>query len=495
MTELKNMEDIVFGEVPFPEIVNDFVWPFEDKPAREVQLDALKKGYGKEGFAYFMRQRLGKTLVAYGEFVHLRKKEHAKWMFVICPNSIKEQWEEQILEVDVLEVVFIYEANKKAGAKYFLEKNPHGGVFIINYESMKIFMNSGLFELIDHTKVYLVADESTKIKEPTAKVTKACHDLSSLCMFKRVLAGKPSAGSNADLWSQLKFIGATHRNFYQHKYTFTIVGGFQGRQSIQNLNTDMLKKEIAPYVYIAPDKYLVGFEKVYEPMRRVNLTGDLLKLYKKMQDELIFEINADTKISAPIVLTQYLRLQQISSGIAGDIEGNQHNLIAPEDNPRIRNVVDIIDNEISGKTIIICRFRLSAENLFNVLTDRGHKCAVMVGGMGRDLNEQKKLFTDGDHNILVAQEQVLNFGHTLCGPDNDPCLDMIHYESSFSLINRAQCESRPEKMGRNKPISHWDFFASKMDRYILQSLLKKEDGASAVMGYARKYGIRPEGLD
>mgnify|MGYP006940457125 FL=1 len=71
---------------------------------------------------------------------------------------------------------------------------------------------------------------------------------------------------------------------------------------------------------------------------------------------------------------------------------------------------------------------------------------------------------------------------------------MIFYETDFSLINRAQCESRPEKMGRDKPISYYDFYASKMDKYIMENLLKKEEASLALMNYARANGMRPQGF-
>ena len=38
-------------------------------------------------------------------------------------------------------------------------------------------------------------------------------------------------------------------------------------------------------------------------------------------------------------------------------------------------------------------------------------------------------------------------------------------------------------------------YASKMDRYILQSLLKKEDASLALMNYSRETGMRPDGLN
>lgn len=452
---------------------------------------ALEKGYGKHGFAYFMRQRLGKTWTAYAEFYLLREQGLVDWCFIICPNTIKQQWLEAIEEVDPYTPICIFKSYNKKRMKDWFSKNKRGGVFIINYESMRAFMADGGWQQFNTLRTYLIGDETTKIKEPSTKMTKACLELAELCQYKRVLTGKPVANNNADIWSQLKLIGATQRNYHQHKYTFCIVGGYQGRQVVKNVNVQQLQREMEPHSYIAEDKYLKQFEKIYEPMRQVNLTGKLLEMYKDMQDSLIVDLSNEVKITAPIVLTKYLRLQQISSGIAGDIDGEQHNLVELEHNPKLRALCDILDNEIEHKVIIVCRFVLSMENIFNTLTEKGYKCAVMRGGMGADLDEQKKLFHEGDAQVLIAQIQVLSFGHTLCGKyDDNPCTDIIFYESDFSLINRSQCESRPEKMERPIPLSVWDLYSSKMDKYILTSLIRKEDAAMALMNYSREHGIR-----
>lgn len=474
------------------------LWPFEVEP-REVQLEALAAGLGKPGFAYFMRQRLGKTWTAFAEFIILRSQGKVDWCVIIAPNSIKDQWREQIEEVYPFIPICIYASQKKGKFRYFFDKNKKGGVLIINYESLRPFtLELEMYSLqgdplFDPKRTYLVADESTKIKDPKSKMCKAALGFANDCAYVRVLSGRPTANSNADMWSQLKFIRATELNFHQHKHRYVLMGGYQGRQVLKNVNTDHLKWCMKPHCYIAPDKYVTGFKKSYEPMRRVNLTSNLQDMYKRMEDDLIFDLTSDTKITAPIALTRYLRLQQISSGIAGDEDGNQHNLVEPENNPRIRVVRDILDNEIDHKVIIPCRFRLSMKNLYEMLIKDGYKCSVIMGNMGSERIElEKKKFNEGDNNIMLAQLQVLSFGHTLPGPDDNPCDSMIYYENDFSLLNRMQSESRPEKYGRDIPISYYDMYASKMDRHMLTALIRKDRAGLDLMGYAKTMGLRPD---
>lgn len=471
----------------------DAQWPFPEMPPREVQTAALAAGWGKPGYAYFMRQRLGKTLVAYAEYTLLREAGAVDWMIIICPNSIKRQWQEQIEEVDITTPIHIYTSQKKKQFEEWADacKNT-GGVLIINYESIKSFINAGYWQKIDTIRTYIVADECTEIKTPFAKSTKACLELASICTIKRILSGKPTANSNADLWSPLRFINATEDNFYQFQYRYTMLGGYKGKQFKQNINVEELKQKMKPYVYIPEQKYIEGkFERIYEPPRFVELTGKQREMYDEMENSLITEIVGGVKITAPIVLSKYLRLQQISSGIAGTEDGQQLNIIKPEDNPKIKVLLEILENETSNKVIIVCRFTKSIDNIHRVLSDKGYKIAIMVGSMGERLEEQKKLFTESDYDILLAQIQVLNYGHKLCGPIDNPCLDMIFFENNWSLLDRGQCEARPEDMDRTKATSYWDMYASQMDRIIVDALIKKEDAAMALLGYSRSLGMMP----
>jgi len=455
-----------------------------------VQLEALEKGYGKEGFAYFMRQRLGKTLTAYAEFCMLRDDHKVQWMIVICPNSLKWQWKEAIHEVNMIEPVCVYQANKKDDERYFFRKNKRGGVLIINYESLKSYVADAR-PPIDMNKAYMVADESTKIKEWSNKSTKAAVRLGDSARYRRILTGRPTANSNMDIWAQLRFIGATTRNYHQHRHTFCLLGGYMGRQVIANQNTDILQREMEPHCYIAPDKYLKGFNRCYEPLRFIQLTDTLKKQYKQMEDDLLFSIGEGVDITAPIALTRYLRLQQVGSGIAGLESGEQVNLVEPDRNPRIQAVVELLENECTNKTLIICRFTKSVDNLREVLAMKGYRVSVIDGRTpAGHIEEFKRNFNTGDLDVIIGQVQTLSYGHTLTGSDLRPCDSVIFYENDFSLINRAQVEARPEKMGRDVTISYYDFYSSKMDKYLLSTLIRKEDTSLALMGYAREHGMR-----
>ena len=61
-----------------------------------VQLEAIVRANGRRGFAYFMEMGLGKTLTVLTEFRVLRMCGEVDRLVVICPNSFKSGWADEI---------------------------------------------------------------------------------------------------------------------------------------------------------------------------------------------------------------------------------------------------------------------------------------------------------------------------------------------------------------------------------------------------------------
>jgi hypothetical protein len=463
-------------------------WPFARQP-RKVQIAALEKAMFNPGFAYFMRMRMGKTGTLLAEYENYRKTGDVDSLLVIVPNSLKAAWADAVREWGMNVDVLVYDADKKRHVKEWLRK--HAGVIILNYDSASTFFTQLWDARVEFGKngCMLALDESTAIKDPSSVRTKTILKYAPDFIYRRVLTGKPKANHNADLWAQLKLIGAHGgMSYYGFRNTFCQMGGWMGKVVVADMNNDYLHNIMDDKVFIAGDEYLTDIQhKVYMPLRQITMTEKQRQIYKRMERDLIADIE-DKQVTAPIALTKYLRLRQITSGIYTDESGEQHNIMEPLDNPRIREVMDILA-ESEGKTLIVTTFKLSAANLMYALGK--WKPAILEGGMSsEDIREQTRRFNeDPECRVMIGNLQVLQFGHTLPGSDDDPCDSIIYYENDFSLINRAQSEARPEKLGRNLPIAIFDFYASKMDKLTVAALLRKEDAALALLGYARKHGV------
>lgn len=464
------------------------IWPFEKKP-RDVQLAALETGLYSPGFAYFMRQRMGKTGTILADFEIARRNGDVDTLIVIAPNSLKGMWADAITREWQLPVTpYIYEASRKHTVPDYFKRHKQRA-FIINYESLSNFHSYETYKLYDPSRAMIVADQSTYIKNYDAMCTKAALKLAPMHKFQRVLAGKPTSNSNLDLWAQLKFIQATGYSYYGFRNTFTKMGGFKGKEVLGDMNTELLKEQMSPYVFIAGDEYLAEFEpKIYAPLRRVEMTDEQKRYYKEMQKDFFIAINEE-RVTAPIVLTQHLRLQQITSGFATAEDGSTVQLVPIHKNPRLNEVYNLIKEECENKVIVAARFKTSIEWLQSRLKE--FDPIVIKGNMKpAEIEEAKRRFnTDNNTRVCIGQIDVIKMGHLLSGPDSCPCDTVIFYENDFSLITRSECEARADVMNRKVPIEIVDLYSSPMDQAALQALRRKEDAALALMGYARQYGV------
>ena len=77
-----------------------------------VQLEAITRADGRRGFAYFMEMGLGKTLTVLTEFRVMKRCGAVDRLLVICPNSFKSGWADEIQKHDLGFSFFIYESGK-----------------------------------------------------------------------------------------------------------------------------------------------------------------------------------------------------------------------------------------------------------------------------------------------------------------------------------------------------------------------------------------------
>lgn len=466
-------------------------WPFERKP-RQVQIDALNKGHLRKGYAYFMRMRMGKTGTVLADFELHRRAGRVDFAICVVPNSLKLAWVDALGEWGLDLPRCMYEATRKSDADHFFMFYPQG-VFIINYDSLSYFFTNLVEQHnLDLSKCMLICDESTSFKAPDTNRSKILVKHAKHFGYKRILTGKPRANSNLDLWPQLKVIDAIEQGMFSFRATYCYMGGWEGRQIVGDKNNELLQGIIHDHGFIAGDEYLKDLpEKIYMPLVKVEMLPEQAKYYKEMEKDFLASIGDET-CTASIALVKYLRLRQLTSGIYTPDGQPPTNLMAANENPRVKATLELMDGT-PNKAMVVATFINSLDSLYRMCEAAGYNPALISGGMTpADLHEQKRKFNeDYTCKVIIGQESIMQFGHMLSGPDDCPCDTIIFYENDFSIINRAQSEARPEVLGRKIPIAIYDLYSSGMDKKIIEALRSKENAAIAMMGYARSQGVLP----
>ena len=445
---------------------------------KAVQIAAKAAAKGKSGFGYFMDMGLGKTLTALSEFQELNEQGVTR-LVVVCPNSFKSGWKEEIEKHGVNTDFHIYESGSVYNKDFFERRYNRPPTVIVNYEAVRrADTQDALIKYMRQKPAMLVFDESIQLKRHDAQQTKAGIAIAQYAAVRRILTGKPTTQGPQDLWGQMRAIGQLqNRNFYPFRSMFCRMGGYLNKQVIGVQNEDILAQLIEPHVFRAT-KFDWGFDvgKNYT-IREYQMSTEQRNQYKAMEREFVLWLNDEENVAVDAAITKYIKLAQIQAGFIIKEDQSVVELVGPDQNPRIGVLCDVLKEEVSGKAIIVYVHRHSFYLLERALG--AYNPAWIKGMMDPAKIEAQKTRFNNDPNcrIMLVQATAGKYGHTLIGgpePSNR-CATTIFFENSYSLDTRSQLEDRNHRFGQlADAVTYVDFSGTPLDRNVIAALQRKE---------------------
>ena len=183
-------------------------------------------------------------------------------------------------------------------------------------------------------------------------------------------------------------------------------------------------------------------------------------------------------VTAPQVITQMLRLQQVLSGHLKTDDGN----MVEVPNQRLDALLDCIE-EASGKILIWSRFRYDIIKITNALNQTyGEGSAAAYFGDTSDDDRQRivKQFQEPDSTLrfFIGNPSTAGYGLTLT-----EATTVIYYANDFNLETRIQSEDRCHRIGQKNPVTYIDLIAEEtIDGKIVSALRDKIDIGARVLG-------------
>jgi hypothetical protein len=220
------------------------------------------------------------------------------------------------------------------------------------------------------------------------------------------------------------------------------------------------------------------------------MTPEQKRLYTEMYRHLVAEIEGMDPVMAQQTVTRNVKLRQIASGFIIDEYGKTHDIVLPEHNPKIKFVHNYMEEKIDGKLALVALFNQSIENLLIGLSK--YEPVVLRGKsmMTQTATEAKRAFNESEGcRIIILQADAAKYNHTLLGTKKSPCSNMLFYENSYSLDTRSQVEDRIHRWGQKYTCNYGDIVNSALDMQAIRALQRKEDVASAIMGFMRNKGV------
>jgi SNF2 family DNA or RNA helicase len=328
-------------------------------------------------------------------------------------------------------------------------------------------------------------DESTTIKNPTAKRTKSILQLGNLVTYRRILTGSPVTKSPLDLYTQCMFLDKKHLGLesyysYRARYAHMVKRNFGGRQ-VQIIDSyrrlDELAGKLDHFSYRVLKEDCLDLPPKIFTTRIVELSTEQKEQYVMMKKAAIAE-HKGKLMSSATALTTLLRLHQITCGTFKADDGT----VTPIKNNRITALMDCLA-EIEGKAIIWATYREDLKNIVTALKKAYGEASTVEyhGGVDATLRQDNiAQFQDvkGPTRFFVGNAQTGGYGITLTAANT-----VIYYSNNYDLEKRLQSEDRAHRIGQTGSVTYVDLVAEKtIDERIIKSLKDKVDIANEIMG-------------
>jgi len=328
-------------------------------------------------------------------------------------------------------------------------------------------------------------DESTTIKNRSAKRTKNILALQKLSLVRRILTGSPITKSPLDLYTQCQFLSPE-------------LLGFSSYLAFRNRYAEMTDIPVGSGRYISVPKYYKRLEELETKLKQfstrirkdqcldlkpkvrqkryIELEGDSKKIYERLRTSAL-AIVEDSTISFSNKLTEIIKLHQVCNGFSKDDDGQ----ILELHKSKI-NALDEILEETDGKVIIWANYIYNIKEIISFLEKKyGKESVVSIYG-AIDVQTRKKavekIQKDSKVRFLVGNPTTGGFGLTLTAVNT-----VIYFSNNYNLEVRMQSEDRAHRMGQKGTVVYIDIVAKNtLDEAIMKSLTSKGQVAAKTLG-------------
>ena len=458
------------------------MYKFKTEPYKH-QTDALRKCWDKESFAIFAEMGTGKTKIALDNACILYNQGKIDRLLVIAPKGVYMNWLDQEIPIHVPDYIEkkVVIWRQSESQKYMSELQSMMNndfelkIMIMNVEAFSTKKGYKFAKLFLIGRSMMIIDESTTIKNPKAKRTKAILELRKETKYRRILTGSPVTQSPMDLWAQMDFLDPEilgQSSYYAFRTRYAVVieataaGGTHRYQKIVKFkNLKELGKAVSPHSYRVLKKDCLDLpDKVYSK-RFVELSDEQKKAYAEMKANAMSILKGES-MTAVNVLTQLIRLHQIT---CGHMKTDSHQIIDLKNN-RLTELMQILD-ETSGKAIIWANYIHDIEAIEKTVKKEfgNDSCCTYYGATATD-DRQKCVnnFQDPESPVrfFIGNTQTGGYGLTLTAAST-----VIYYSNNYDLEKRIQSEDRAHRIGQVNKVLYIDLIAEgTVDEKIIKSL-------------------------
>lgn len=416
----------------------------------------------------------------------------AKRVLIICPNSMKRVWQQELAkwwpEVDSR----AYAPGKKGRDAIDAVKDGSARVLLVNWENtwrLSKLAAFGSFKLTDKDKEpkalneidwdVVVADEAHRMKEPGAKQTRAVWAIMHGVNRRIALTGTPVANSPRDLWSIMHGLAPDEYPGYTQfidRYGMMSWNAFGGMEVIglNPLTRDELFKFFDPR-FLRRSKELVLPDlpaKTYVK-RYCALPTKQKKAYKEIEKQMLTELDSGDIAYVTSPLAKLTRLRQLAAAYV--------NTNAPDHAGEWRlsepsgklDELDAVLEEAGDEAVVVFAEHAQLIKLAAVrLEKRGVSFGLIIGEVSTD-GRQKYIddFQAGKLKVMLCTLGAGGEGITLA--KSSTC---VFLQRAYSMVKDTQAEDRLHRVGQTSNVEIIDIVSEDtVEERIFDVLEEKAD--------------------
>lgn len=432
--------------------------PYDNRPPMEHQKVAIEKLLANDKFILADDMGLGKTTAAVIASIETK----AKKVLIVCPASLKINWEREIKNYTDRRVLIV--EGRKWGSTF--------DFYIINYDIIKNYHTTDKSEDSDDYKLLVnekfelaIVDEAHYISNTTANRTRLLNDVLEQIPKVWLLTGTPMTSRPINYFNLLKIVESPLTLNWQ-SYVRRYCKGYQfsvGNRKVWNTsgasNLDELRERTKNIVLRRMKTDILDLpEKIITPV--------FLELTSRMYDEEMEEflrISNDNKDKETLSVT-INRLMKIRQ------------LISYEKIPVTCELIDKCLDQ-GKKVIVFTNFTMTLD----MLQEKYKKNSVVLDGrMSKERRQEAVDRFQNEDKVKVFISNIIagGVGITLTAAEV-----VIMNDLSFVPAHHSQAEDRAYRYGqKNSVLVYYPIFENTVEKIIYNILQKKKGIIDQVMG-------------
>ena len=443
------------------------------------QLEAVNAVKDLAYAAIFHEQGLGKTKVAIDLIVYWLSHRLLDTALIVVKKGLLDNWQRELASHSQL-IPRVLTNNR--GGNFYVFNSP-ARVMLAHYEAVRA-EKERMHLFLKTRNVGVILDESTKIKNPNAAVTRTFLDLAPLFTRRVIMSGTPVSNRPHDVWSQIKFLdngaslGDDSREFKRSVNLSNDLAGVESRQKALEIQLQRIFHAISGFAVREtkasaeinlPEKVVHSVVTEWEPRQQ--------ELYRQIRESLRAIIFQDGQLMADesdVVLKRLLRLVQVTSN---------PNLIDASykvEPGKLETLLDLISSIVRNgeKCIVWTSFVDNVEWLARIL--RRHNPQLVHGMLStrEQTDAIRNFLNDRSAKVFIATPGSAKEGLTLTVANH-----VIFYDRLFSLDDYLQAQDRIHRISQDRVCHVYNLIMrDSIDEWIEALLHSKRVAAQLAQG-------------